>query len=150
MRSLRLVPENTKLTPDTTVLVPANDRVSLPKSAFIVAPRVYIVHELQWVPTCADAAITGSRHCQSLTHGVFTLLNKANERASAEYLETLTGNWGNSEYDLLQKAEAKSDLEKKVRDLKRENDCFQEEIKLDNDGFAKVWVESALVEGPRN
>lgn len=132
------------------VLVPANDRVSLPKSAFIVAPRVYIVHELQWVPTCADAAITGSRHCQSLTHGVFTLLNKANERASAEYLETLTGNWGNSEYDLLQKAEAKSDLEKKVRDLKRENDCFQEEIKLDNDGFAKVWVESALVEGPRN
>lgn len=131
-------------------MAPANTRVSIPKAAFIVAPRVYIVHELQWLPTSPDATITAPNHCQSLTHGVFTLLSQANQRASAEYLETLTGNWGDSEYDLLSKTETKSDLNKKVRALNREMDCFHEKIKLDNDGFAKVWVELVVVEGPRN
>ena len=131
-------------------LAPAKERVSIPISAFLVAPHVYIVHELQWLPTSGNATVTGPMHCQSLTHGVFTLLNKANRRASAEYLDTLTGNWGGSEYDLLKKAEIKSDLERKVRILKRENDCFREETKLDNGGFVKVWVEVMAVEGPRN
>lgn len=44
----------------------------------------------------------------------------------------------------------RSDLDKKVRALNREDDHFQEEIKLDNNGFAKVWVEMVVVEGPRN
>lgn len=108
------------------------------------------MHELQWLPTPPDKTNTVPSHCQSLTHGVFTLLNQANQRASAEYLETLTGNWGNSEYDLLKKAEAKSDLGKKVRALNREDDLFREEITLGNEGFAKVWVELVVVEGPRN
>lgn len=131
-------------------LAPAKERVSIPKSAFIVAPRVYIAHELQWIPTSGNATATGPMHCQSLTHGVFTLVNKANQRASAEYLDTLTGNWGDSEYDLLKKAEVKSDLDRKVRALKREDDCFREEMKLENGGFVKVWVEEMAVEGPRN
>ena len=130
--------------------MPANERVSIPKSAFMVAPHVYIIHELQWLPTSPDVTITAPTHCQSLTHGVFTLLNKANQRASAEYLETLTGNWGKSEYDVLKKLEMKSDLDKKVRALNRENECFREEIQTDNKGFAQVWVEVAVVEGPRN
>lgn len=108
------------------------------------------MHELQWLPRSPNTIITAPTHCQSLTHGVFTLLNKANKRASAEYLETLTGSWGNSEYDLLKKAEMKSDLDKKVRALNRDDVCFQEKIKLDEDGFAKVWVEVVVVEGPRN
>lgn len=82
------------------------------------------MHELQWLPTSPNATIAAATHCQSLTHGVFTLLNKANQQASDEYLETLTGNWKNSEYDLLKKLEMKSDLEKKVRALNRGNDCF--------------------------
>ncbi|KAL9128343.1 MAG: hypothetical protein Q9175_007545 [Cornicularia normoerica] len=131
-------------------LAPHNQRASIPSSAFIVAPRVYIVHELQWLPTSPNTTITAPTHCQSLTHGVFTLLKKANQRASAEYLETLTGNWGNSEYDLLKKTEMKSDLDKKVRALNRDTDGFHEEIRLDHDGFAKVWVETVVVEGPRN
>lgn len=150
MPFLRLVPKNTKLTPETTELIPVSERVSLPKSAFIVAPRVYIVHELQWVPSYADGEIPCSRHCQSLIHGVFTLLKKANQRASAEYLETLTGTWGDREYEVLKKTEAKSDLDKKLRALNREKDCFTAEIKLGKDGFAKVWVELAEVKGPRN
>lgn len=89
-------------------------------------------------------------HCQSLTHGVFTLLKRANQRAGAEYLESLTGNWGDSEYDVLQKLERKSDVERKVRGLNGEDDCFCEEIRLENEGFAKVWVELVAVEGPRN
>ena len=116
----------------------------------MVAPLVYIIHELQWLPTSPDVTTTAPRHCQSLMHGVFTLLNKANQRASAEYLETLTGNWGKSEYDLLKKLEMKSDLDKKVRALNRENDCFREEMKFDDNRFAQVWVEMAVVEGPRN
>ena len=108
------------------------------------------MHELQWLPTSPDAMVKAPTHWQSLTHGVFTLLNKANQRASAEYLETPTGNWGNSEYDLLKKTEMKSDLDKKVRALNRDHDWFQEEIKLDDDGFSKVWVEAVVVEGPRN
>ena len=48
------------------------------------------------------------------------------------------------------KAEMKSELNKKGRVLKRENDCFGQEIKLDNDGFAKVWVEMVVVEGSSN
>lgn len=131
-------------------LAPPNQQAAIPKSAFILAPRVYIVHELQWLPNPPDKTNTVPSHCQSLTHGVFTLLNQANQRASAEYLETLTGNWGNSEYDLLKKAEAKSDLGKKVRALNREDDLFREEITLGNEGFAKVWVELVVVEGPRN
>ena len=89
-------------------------------------------------------------HCQSLTHGVFTLLKRANQRAAAEYLESLTGNWGDSEYDVLKKLETKSDVDRKVRALNGEDDCFCEEIRLDNEGFAKVWVELVAVEGPRN
>ncbi|CAD6565516.1 MAG: hypothetical protein ASARMPRED_007296 [Alectoria sarmentosa] len=131
-------------------LMPANERVSIPKSAFMVAPHVYIIHELQWLPTSPDVTSTAPTHCQSLTHGVFTLLNKANQRAAAEYLETLTGNWGKSEYDGLKKLEMKSDMDKKVRVLNRENECFWEEIQTDNKGFAQVWVEVAVVEGPRN
>ena len=146
----RLVSRRTKLSCDISELAPAKERVFIPKSAFIVAPRVYIVHELQWLPTPGNDTITGPTHCQSLTHGVFTLIKKANQRASTEYLDTLTGNWGNSEYDLLKKEEMKSDLDRKVRDLNRENDCFREEIKLDSDGFVKVWVEAVVVEGPRN
>lgn len=148
-----LIPRNTKLTNGSSELAPARKRVSIPVSAFIVAPRVYIVHELQWLPTsgnATDATVTAPSHCQSLTHGVFTLLNKANQRASAEYLDTLTGNWGDSDYDLLRKAEMKSDLDRKLRTLKQESDCFLEEMKLDNGGFVKVWVEVMVVEGPRN
>ena len=81
---------------------------------------------------------------------MFTLLNKANQRASAEYLETLTGNWGTSEYDMLMKTELKSDLDRKVRGLKQEKECFGEEIQLEGNGVAKVWVEMVAVEGPRN
>lgn len=44
----------------------------------------------------------------------------------------------------------KSDLDKTVRALNRDDDPFREEIKLDNNGFAKVWVEMVVVEGPRN
>lgn len=131
-------------------LAPPNQQVAIPTSAFIVSPRVYIVHELQWLPSSPDGINTAPNHCQSLTHGIFTLLKKANQRAAAEYLETLTGNWGNSEYDLLKRMEMKSDLDKKVRALNRDDDHFREEIKLDNNGFAKVWVEMVVVEGPRN
>lgn len=60
------------------------------------------------------------------------------------------GNWGNGEYDLLKKTELKSDLDKKVRALNYDDACFSEEIRLGKDGFAKVWVESVVVEGPRN
>ena len=81
---------------------------------------------------------------------MFTLLKRANQRAAEEYLESLTGNWGDSEYDLLKKTEAKSDLDRKVRELKEEDECFCEEIKLGTDGLAKVWVERVVVEGPRN
>ena len=144
------IPRNPKLTHGFSELAPAKERVSIPKSAFVVAPRVYIVHELQWLPTSGNPTVTAPNHCQSLTHGVFTLLNKANQRASAEYLDTLIGNWGDSEYDLLKKTEMKSDLDRKVRALKQENDCFLEEMKLDNSGFVKVWVEVMVVEGPRN
>lgn len=150
MPLLRLFPRNSKLTHGFLELAPAKERVSIPKSAFVVGPRVYIVHELQWLPTSDNATVTAPTHCQSLTHGVFTLLNKANQRASAEYLDTLTGNWGDSEYDLLKKAEMKSDLDRKVRALKQENGCFLKEMKLDNGGFVKVWVEEMVVEGPRN
>lgn len=115
-----------------------------------MAPRVYIVHELQWLPAPDDTASTAPTHCQSLTHGVFTLLKRANQRAAEEYLESLTGNFGASEYDQLRKMEAKSDLDQKVRDLNRDDGCFCEEIKLGSEGFAKVWVELAVVEGPRN
>ena len=108
------------------------------------------MHELQWLPTSGNATGAVPSHCQSLTHGVFTILNKANQRASAEFLDTLTGNWGDCEYDLLKKAEMKSDLDRKVRDLKQENDCFLEDMKLENGGFVKVWVEVVAVEGPRN
>lgn len=93
---------------------------------------------------------TAPSHCGCLTHGVFTVLKMANQRAAAEYLESVTGNWGDSEYDVLKKTEMKSNLDKKVRVLNEEGDCFCEEIKSDNDGFAKVWVELVVVEGPRN
>lgn len=135
---------------DLLELTPANERISMSTSAFVVAQRVYIVHELQWLPIPDNSASAATPHCQSLTHGAFTLLNKANQRAAAEYLDTLTGNWGDSEYDVLMKAEMKSELNKTGRVLKRENECFLQEIKLDNDGFAKVWVEMVVVEGPRN
>ncbi|KAL9074699.1 MAG: hypothetical protein Q9161_002068 [Pseudevernia consocians] len=114
------------------------------------AQHVYIVHKLQWLPISDNGASAATPHCQSLTHGLFTLLNKANQRAAAEYLDTLTGNWGDSEYDVLMKAEMKSELSKKGRVRKRENDFFGQEVKLDNDGFAKVWVEMVVVEGSRN
>lgn len=128
-------------------LAPANERGSIPMSAFLVPQRVYIVNELQWLPTANAAPF----HCQSLVHGVFTLLERANQRAAAEYVESLTGNWGDSEYEALKKTELKSDVDKKVRALNREDDCFCEEIKLDEgDGYAKVWVELVVVEGPRN
>ena len=65
-------------------------------------------------------------------------------------MESLTGNWGESEYDVLKKAETKSDVDKKLRGLKQDEGCFCEEIRLDNEGFAKVWVEAVVVEGPRN
>ena len=131
-------------------LAPANERVSIPTSAFVVAPRVYIVHELQWLRTSHNTTDVAPTHCQSLTHGAFTLLKKANERAAAEYLESLTGNWGDSEYDVFTRMERKSDLDERVRVLIREGDCFCEEIKIDDEGFAKVWVELVMVEGPRN
>lgn len=128
-------------------LAPANQRGSIPMSAFVVPQRVYIVNELQWLPTANAAPV----HCQSLIHGVFTLLERANQRAAAEYLESLTGNWGDGEYEVLKKTEIKSDVDKKVRALNRDGDGFCEEIKLDEDeGYAKVWVEQAVVEGPRN
>ena len=135
---------------DVLALAPANTRVSIPKSAFIVAPRVFIVHEVQWPPSSPDGTIAAPSRRQLLTHGAYTMLNQANQRASAEFLETLTGNWGTSEYDVLKKVEMKSDLDRKVRVLKRENDCFCEEIKRDNHRFVKVWVELVVVEGPRN
>ena len=131
-------------------LAPATERVSIPISAFVVAPRAYIVHELQWLPPLNSSTGAAPLHCQSLTHGVFTLLKRANQRAAAEYLESLTGNWGDSEYDVLKKLETKSDMDRKVRALNGEDDCFCEEIRLDNEGFAKVWVELVAVEGPRN
>lgn len=128
-------------------LAPANQRGSIPMSAFVVPQRVYIVNELQWLPTANAAPV----HCQSLIHGVFTLLERANQRAAAEYLESLTGNWGDGEYEVLKKTEMKSDVDKKVRALNRDGDCFCEEIKLDEDeGYAKVGVEQVVVEGPRN
>ena len=40
------------------------------------------------------------------------------------------GNWGTSEYDELKKMELKSDLDKKVRALNQDDECFSEEIKL--------------------
>ena len=116
----------------------------------MVTPQIYIVHELQWLPASADATITAPSHCQLLTHGVFTLLTRANRRASAEYLETLTGTWGQGEYDTFKKMEMRSDLDRKVRGLNRGADCFDEEIKIENGEFAKVWVERVMVEGPRN
>ena len=131
-------------------LAPATERAPIPISAFVVAPRVYIVQELQWLPTPNSSTDAAPLHCQSLTHGVFTLLKRANQRAAAEYLESLTGNWGESEYDLLKKMERKSEVDKKVRGLDREDECFFEEIRLENEGFAKVWVELVAVEGPRN
>ena len=131
-------------------IAPHNQRAAIPSSAFMVTPRVHVVHELQWLPASADGTMTAPSHCQLLTHGVFTLLTRANQRASTEYLETLTGNWGHSEYDLFKKMEMKSDLDKKVRAWNRGADCFHEEIKLEDGGFAKVWVESVMVEGPRN
>lgn len=139
-----------RLSETISELMPASKRASIPNSAFIVAPRVYIVHELQWLPNSTDDTIMAPAHCQSLTHGVFTLLKQANQRAAAEYLESLTGNWENSEYDVLKRTEMKSDLDKKARALSQENDYFNEEIKLDKDGFAKVWVDAVVVEGPRN
>lgn len=120
-------------------------------SAFLVPQRVYIVNELQWLPTANSATGAAPFHCQSLIHGGFTLLKRANQRAAAEYVESLTGNWGDTEYEVLKKTEFKSDVDKKVRALNREDDCFCEEIKLDDDeGYAKVWVELVVVEGPRN
>ena len=115
-----------------------------------MAQHVYIVHELQWVPSLDDTTGAAPAHYQSLTHGVFTLVKRANQVAAKEYLESLTGNWGDSEYDLLKKTEAKSDLDRKLRELKEEDDYFCEEIKLGTDGFAKVWVEPVVVVGPRN
>ena len=149
-QSLRFASRTWKLMQGNPEIAPHNQRASIPSSAFMVTPQIHIVHELQWLPASADGRVTASIHCQSLTHGVFTLLTKANQRASAEYSETLTGNWGHSEYDLFKKMEMKSDLDKKVRALNRGADCFREEIRLENGGFAKVWVESVLVEGPRN
>ena len=119
-------------------------------SAFVVAQRIYIVHELQWLPALEDSTSAAPLHCQYLTHGAFTLLKSANKRAAAEYLESLTGNWGDGEYDVLKKAERESELDKKVRVLNGEDGYFCEEIRLDNEGFAKVWVELVVVEGPRN
>ena len=139
-----------KLMQDHPELAPHNQRASIPNSAFMVTPQIHIVHEMQWLPASADGTIAAPSHCQLLTHGVFTLLKRANQRASAEYLETLTGTWGNSEYDLFRKMEMRSDLDKKVRALNRDADCFHEKIKIENGGFAKVWVESVMVEGPRN
>ena len=131
-------------------LAPHNQRASIPGSAFMVTPQIYIVHEMQWLPASADATITAPSHCQLLTHGVFTLLTRANQRASAEYMETLTGTWGHGEYDMFKKMEMRSDLDRKVRALNRGADCFHEEIRIENGGFAKVWVERVMVEGPRN
>ena len=65
-------------------------------------------------------------------------------------MESLTGNWGESEYDVLKRAEVKGEVEKKVRGLEEGDECFCEEIKLEDEGFAKVWVEMVVVEGPRN
>ena len=149
-QSLCFATRTRKLMQGHPELAPHNQRASIPSSAFMVTPRIHIVHELQWLPASADGAITAPSHSQLLTHGVFTLLTRANQRASAEYLETLTGTWGNSEYDAFKKMEMRSDLDKKVRALNRGADCFYEEIKLENGGFAKVWVESVMVEGPRN
>lgn len=132
-------------------LAPANERGSIPMSAFLVPQRVYIVNELQWLPTANSATGAVPFHCQSLIHGVFTLLERANQRAAAEYLESLTVNWGDSEYEVLKKTETKSDVDNKVQALNRGDDCFCEEIKLDDgEGYAKVWVELVVVEGPRN
>ena len=131
-------------------LAPDNERGSIPASAFVVAPRVYIVNELQWLPTADDTTDAAPFHCQCLIHGVYTFLSRANQRAAAEWLESLTGNWGDSEYDILKKTEVKSNIDKKVRALNRDDDCFCEEIKLAREGYAKVWVELAVVEGPRN
>ena len=119
-------------------------------SAFLIAPRIYIVQELQWLRVPEDGTGVAPLHCQSLTHGAFTLLKRANKRAAAEYLESLTGNWGDGEYDVLQRAERESELDKKVRRLNGEGGCFCEEIRVENEGFAKVWVEVVVVEGPRN
>ena len=119
-------------------------------SAFLVAQRIYIVHELQCLPAPDHSTGTAPLHCHSLTHGAFTLLKSANKRAASEYLETLTGNWGDWEYDALKKAERESELDKKVRALNGEDGCFCEEIRLDKEGFVKVWVELVVVEGPRN
>lgn len=105
---------------------------------------------MQWLPAPEDSTGAAPVHCESLTHGAFTLLKSANKRAAAEYLESLTGNWGDGEYDVLKKAEKESALKKKVRVLDGEDACFCEEIRLDNEGFAKVWVELMVVEGPRN
>ena len=131
-------------------IAPAKERVTIPRSAFLVAQRIYIVHELQWLPAPGDSTDAAPVHCQSLTHGAFTLLQRANKRAAAEYLESLTGNWGDGEEEALKKAERESELDKKVRVLNREDGCFCEEIRLENEGFAKVWVELVVVEGPRN
>ena len=131
-------------------IAPTKERVTIPISAFLVAQRIYIVHELQWLPAPDDSTGAAPLHCESLIHGAFTLLKSANKRAAAEYLESLTGNWGDGKYDVLKKAERESELDKKVRVLNGEDGCFCEEIRLENEGFAKVWVELVVVEGPRN
>ena len=119
-------------------------------SAFLVTQRIYIVHELQWLPAPEDRTGAAPVHCESITHGAFTLLKSANKRAAAEYLESVTGSWGDGEYDGLKKAEKESELDRKVRRLNGEDGCFGEEIRFENEGFAKVWVELVVVEGPRN
>ena len=51
---------------------------------------------------------------------------------------------------MLKKAEKGSELDKKLRGLNGEDGFFCEEIRLESEGFAKVWVELVVVEGPRN
>ena len=124
--------------------------MSIPASAFAVVQRVYVVQELQWLPPPDIQTGTDPSHCQSLTHGVYTLLELANERAAAEYVESSTGYLGDSECEMQKKTDAKSHLDEKVGVLNQKAECFCEEIKFEDGGFAMVWVEAVIVEGPRN
>ena len=120
-----------------------------------MAQRVYIVHELQWVPDPdSDSNSRTSQapsHCQSLTHGVYTLLKHANLRAGKEYAESLTGNLDEDDAkDRLHKMEIVSEMEKKAGALTQEGELFCEKVVFEEGGFAKVWVELVVVEGPCN
>ena len=134
-QSLCFASRTWKLMRGHSELASHNQRASIPSSDFMVTPQIHIVHELQWLPASADSTVTAPSYCQLLTHGVFSLLTRVIQRALAEYFETLTGTWGNSEYDPSKEMEMRSDLYKKVRALNPGADCFYEEMKLENGGF---------------